>query len=97
MAHQFEPRAPGTFSNEINVTKLIRVTETKIFELRASHFNAFNQVRRVGVNTGISHKALGPALSDGPKIINTPEANAAATTGDALKIWNARIVRAWDT
>jgi hypothetical protein len=58
-------------------------------ELRASLFNAFNQVRRVGMSTGVQFKALGKNLNDGLKILNTPEANAAATTGDALKIWNA--------
>jgi hypothetical protein len=79
----------GTFSNDINLSKVIRVRERLAMELRASFFNAFNQVRRVGVNTGIQYKALGKNLADGMRIINTPEVNAAATTGDALKIYNA--------
>ncbi|MBI4873497.1 MAG: hypothetical protein HY822_02560 [Acidobacteria bacterium] len=58
-------------------------------ELRASFFNAFNQVRRIGINTGIQYKALGRNFSDGFRILNTPEANATATSGDALRIWNA--------
>lgn len=58
-------------------------------ELRVSLFNAFNQVRRVGINTSMQYKAQGRTMADGFKIINTPEANAAATTGDSLKVYNA--------
>ncbi len=47
------------------------------------------QVRRVGIASSVQYKALGKNFTDGFKIINTPEANAAATTGDAMKIWNA--------
>ena len=79
----------GSFSNDINLSKMIRIRERIGIELRASFFNAFNQVRRVGVNTSIQYKAVGKNLSDGVKIINTPEYNAAATTGDNTKIWNA--------
>jgi hypothetical protein len=79
----------GSFSNDINLSKVIRIRERMGLELRASFFNAFNQVRRLGVNTGIQYKAQGKNFSDGVKIINTPEYNAAATTGDNLKIWNA--------
>lgn len=79
----------GAFSNDINISKQFRIHETKGLELRVSLFNAFNQVRRVGINSSIQYKALGKTMADGFKIINTPEANAAATSGDALKIYNA--------
>jgi hypothetical protein len=79
----------GSFSNDINISKEFRIMESKALELRASLFNAFNQVRRIGINTGVQYKAQGKTMADGFKIINTPEANAAATTGDALRIYNA--------
>ena len=79
----------GAFSNDINLSQAIRIRERLGLELRASFFNAFNQVRRAGNDTGIRYKALGRNFGDGSKIINTPEANATATSGDALKIRNA--------
>jgi hypothetical protein len=79
----------GSFSNDINIAKQFRVHESKVLELRVSLFNAFNQVRRLGINSSIQYKALGKTMADGFKIINTPEANASATTGDALRIYNA--------
>jgi hypothetical protein len=79
----------GAFSNDINLSKQFRVTEKRGLELRASFFNALNQVRRLGINTSTQYKALGKTIADGFRIINTPEANAAATSGDALKIYNA--------
>jgi hypothetical protein len=82
-------RGRGSFSNDITLSKTIRIRERAGLELRASFFNAFNQVRRVGINTGIQYKALGKNFSEGFRILNTPEANAAATTGDNVKIWNA--------
>jgi hypothetical protein len=79
----------GAFSNDINLSKTIRIRERMAIELRASFFNAFNQVRRVGMATGIQYKAQGKTIADGLKIINTPEAVAAATSGDSMKVWNA--------
>lgn len=63
----------GTFSNDINLSKTFRITESKGFELRASFFNPFNQVRRTGINTTQTYKMKGPNLSDGYYLFNTPE------------------------
>ncbi len=65
--------SPGTFSNDINISKLFRVREGMGLELRASLFNPFNQVRRQDTNTGHTFKMRGPKLSDGYSLLNTPE------------------------
>ncbi|MCC6862939.1 MAG: TonB-dependent receptor [Bryobacterales bacterium] len=79
----------GSFSNDLTITKAFKITETKAFELRASAFNAFNQVRRPVINTGIQYKAKGRTLAEGFSVLNTPEATAARTTGSATAIYNA--------
>jgi len=50
--------------------------ESHAFELRAAFYNAFNQVRRTGINTSLQYKANGRAYADGLTLFNTPEALA---------------------
>jgi hypothetical protein len=65
--------SPGTWSNDINISKLFPLREGKGFELRASFFNPFNQVRRQDLNTTHTFKMKGAKLSDGYYLFNTPE------------------------
>ena len=68
----------GSVANDISVVKSLRITEKHGIELRATAYNAFNQVRRIGTNTSIQYKANGATLASGFSIINTP-AQLAAT------------------
>ncbi len=65
--------SPGTFSNDINLSKQFPVREGMGLELRASFFNPFNQVRRQDLNTSHTFKMKGPKLADGFYLYNTPE------------------------
>ncbi|MEK7403466.1 MAG: carboxypeptidase regulatory-like domain-containing protein [Acidobacteriota bacterium] len=65
--------SPGTFSNDINISKMFPIREGKGLELRASLFNPFNQVRRQDTNTGHTFKMHGPKMSDGYYLFNSPE------------------------
>jgi hypothetical protein len=65
--------SPGTFSNDVNISKTFAIREGKGLELRASFFNPFNQVRRQDVNTSHTYKMRGPQISDGFYLYNTPE------------------------
>lgn len=83
-------RGRGSFSNDLTLVKSIAITEGKAFEIRASAFNLFNQVRQPSINTSIQYKAKGRTLADGATILNTPEANAArAASGSATAVYNA--------
>jgi hypothetical protein len=83
-------RGRGSFSNDLTLTKSIPITESKAFEIRASAFNLFNQVRQPSIYTGIQYKAKGRTLADGVTILNTPEANAGrVTSGGSLAVFNA--------
>jgi hypothetical protein len=66
----------GSFTNDISLTKAFRIRERAGFELRANFYNAFNQVRRLGINTSVQYKAKGRTFADGFTVYNTPEANA---------------------
>jgi hypothetical protein len=65
--------SPGTFSNDINISKMFPLREGKGLELRASFFNPFNQVRRQDINTGHTFKMRGAKLADGYYLYNSPE------------------------
>jgi hypothetical protein len=65
--------SPGTFSNDINITKQFPIKEGIGMELRASFFNPFNQVRRQDLNTGLTFKMKGSQLSNGYYLYNSPE------------------------
>ena len=67
-------KTPGTFSNDITVTKQIAVKEGVGFELRASVFNLFNSARYQDVITAANYKANGATFASGQTLINTPEA-----------------------
>jgi len=69
--------SPGTFSNDVNITKQFPVREGMGLELRASFFNPFNQVRRQDLNTSHTYKMKGPKLSDGYYLYNSPEMQVA--------------------
>ena len=80
----------GAFSNDLTVTKVIRLTEGKAFELRASAFNAFNQVRRPVIYSSVQFKAKGRTMADGVSVFNTPELNAQRTNStDPKTVYNA--------
>jgi hypothetical protein len=68
---------PGNFANDMTLTKAFRIKEQHAFELRAAFFNAFNQVRRTGINTSLQYKANGRTYAEGFTLFNTPEALAA--------------------
>jgi hypothetical protein len=72
----------GTFSNDINLAKTFRIRESSGFELRASFFNPFNQVRRTGINTTQTYKMRGANLSNGYYLFNTPEQQVANLLGN---------------
>jgi hypothetical protein len=65
--------SPGTFSNDINLSKQFFIREGKGLELRASFFNPFNQVRRQDLNTGLTFKMRGANIGDGFYLLNSPE------------------------
>jgi hypothetical protein len=65
--------SPGTFSNDVNISKMFPIREGRGLELRASLFNPFNQVRRQDINTGHTYKMRGARLQDGFYLFNTPE------------------------
>ncbi len=65
---------PGNFANDMTLTKAFTIKENHAFELRAAFYNAFNQVRRTTINTGIQYKANGRTLADGFTVFNSPEA-----------------------
>ncbi|MBL8233309.1 MAG: TonB-dependent receptor [Bryobacterales bacterium] len=65
--------SPGTFSNDINISKNFRIREGMGLELRASMFNPFNQVRRQELNTSHQFKMKGANLSDGYSLFNSPD------------------------
>ncbi len=78
---------PGLFANDMTLTKAFTIRENHAFELRAAFYNAFNQVRRNGINTGVGYKANGRTFADGFTLFNTPEALVARNanlTGTAL-------------
>jgi hypothetical protein len=65
--------SPGTFSNDVNVSKDFPITEGRSLELRASLFNPFNQVRRQDINTSHTYKMRGARLENGYFLFNSPE------------------------
>jgi hypothetical protein len=64
---------PGTFGNDMTMSKIFTVIEGKTLELRVSAYNAFNQVRRTGINSSITYKAQGASFSNGFQVYNTPD------------------------
>ena len=78
---------PGTYANDMTLTKAFTIKENHAFELRAAFYNAFNQVRRTSLNTSAQYKANGKTFADGVTLFNTPEQLAARNntlTGTAL-------------
>ena len=63
---------PGTFGNDMTMSKKFTITEGKTLELRVSAYNAFNQVRRTTINSSITYKAQGASYSKGFLVYNTP-------------------------
>jgi hypothetical protein len=82
----------GSFTNDVGVVKMIRITENHGIELRATAYNLFNNVRRINTLSSIQYKAKGATGASGFNIINTPEqlaATQAAKSSDPLAIFNA--------
>jgi hypothetical protein len=65
--------SPGSFSNDINVSKNIPIRERLAVEVRASFFNPFNQVRRQDLNTSHQFKFNGATLAQGYTLFNSPQ------------------------
>ncbi len=65
---------PGNYANDMTLTKAFTIRENHGIEIRAAFYNAFNQVRRTTINTGISYKANGRTFNDGFTLFNSPEA-----------------------
>lgn len=83
--------APGTFANDMTMSKKFPITEGKTLEFRISAYNAFNQVRRTGLNTGIQYKAQGTSYASGFAVYNTPDQLAARAGANAnpLAVYNS--------
>ncbi len=64
---------PGTFGNDMTMSKKFVVREGYTLELRVSAYNAFNDVRRTTINSSITYKAQGPSYSNGFLVYNTPQ------------------------
>jgi hypothetical protein len=64
---------PGTFSNDMTMSKKFTIVEGKTLELRVSAYNAFNQVRRTTINSSVQFKANGASYSNGFYVYNTPD------------------------
>ena len=82
----------GSFTNDVSVVKMIRITEKHAVELRGTAFNLFNSVRRINTLSSIRYKANGANYGSGFTIINTPAqlaATQAAKSSDPLAIFNA--------
>ncbi len=83
----------GSFTNDLSIVKMIRITEKHAIELRGTAFNLFNNPRRINTLSSIQYKANGPTFASGFTIINTPSQlgaiQAAKTPNDALAIFNA--------
>jgi hypothetical protein len=83
--------APGTFANDMTLTKRFNITESKTLELRVNAYNAFNQVRRVNLNSAIQYKAQGATFAQGFAVYNSPDqlAQRAQATGlNGLGVYN---------
>jgi hypothetical protein len=63
----------GSFANDITLVKTIRIHESHVFELRASAYNAFNNVRRTSYNSSVQYKANGKTFADGFTVYNLPD------------------------
>ena len=65
--------APGTFGNDMTLSKKFTILEGKTLEFRISAYNAFNQVRRTTVNSSVTYKANGASYANGFYVYNTPD------------------------
>lgn len=74
---------PGTFANDMTMSKKFIFREGYTLELRVSAYNAFNQVRRTTINSGIVYKAMGASYSKGFEVYNTPTQMAARYAADS--------------
>jgi hypothetical protein len=69
-------QGPGTFTNDMSLTKRLKITEKKMFELRVNAYNVFNQVRPSGngtVNSSVQFEANGATAAAGFYVYNTPD------------------------
>jgi hypothetical protein len=81
--------SPGTWSNDITISKKFPIHEAMGFELRASIFNIFNSNRHQDANTAYIYKMKGAQLSSGYSIFNTPDNLAARSTStDPEAVYN---------
>ena len=67
-------RTPGTFSNDITLTKQMPIWEKYSVEIRVSVFNLFNSTRYQDINTSLAYKMNGATFASGTTLINTPQA-----------------------
>ena len=67
-------RTPGTFSNDITITKQFFIGEKRSLEFRTSIFNVFNSARFQTLNLNALYKSNGSTFASGSTLINSPEA-----------------------
>ncbi len=68
---------PGTFGNDMTMSKRFTIREGKTLELRVSAYNPFNNVRRTTINSSVQYKAQGATYASGFQVYNTPAQVAA--------------------
>jgi len=76
--------APGTFANDMSLTKRFRIAEGKSLEFRVNAYNVFNQVRRVSLNTSVQYKANGADDASGFAVYNLPDQLAQRTVAAGI-------------
>jgi hypothetical protein len=76
--------APGTFANDMSLTKRFRIAEGKSLEFRVNAYNVFNQVRRVSLNTSVQYKANGADYASGFAVYNLPDQLAQRTVAAGI-------------
>ncbi len=81
---------PGTFGNDMTMSKKFTIVEGKTLEFRVSAYNAFNQVRRTTINSSVQYKAQGASYANGFAVYNTPDqlAGRVAAGTNPLTVFN---------
>jgi hypothetical protein len=92
--------APGTFANDMSLTKRFRNAEGKSLEFRVNAYNVFNQVRRVSLNSPCSTKPMAPIMRAVSRYTicrtNWPSVRSRLESRIPLR-YTTNIEAAWDT
>jgi hypothetical protein len=65
-ASRFSIPGPGTIANNMSLSKTIRFSSTRTFEMRATANNVFNTVQYAGVNSSLGTASFGQVTSVAP-------------------------------